>query len=109
MINTATLGMVFKLSGAGVALGMLNQMRGDLEGNARSAQGAYQSYERLDAAMRSMLSREMALANKDLPITEAMENASVQSERLLKWSQRLAISREGFYARYSLIRRRNGA
>lgn len=90
-ISAATLNITTQIVGANIVVAALGRVHQAVTQATSGSEQAYKSYETPSLSLQSLVAREKLRANSTLSMRDAMRAAEVQSQRLLQWTQRLAI------------------
>jgi tape measure domain-containing protein len=90
-ISAATLNVTTQIIGANLVTDALYKVNSLVQQATAGSEQAYKSYENLSRSLQSLVARERVRANSTLSMRDAMAQAEGQAQRLLGWTQRLAI------------------
>lgn len=89
--STSKIGSVMTVAFGTVLGTALNGAAGSVQGFVQSGLDAYTSFERLNASLKQLVATEMRTKDPTMSMTDALGKAGVESEKLIAWTQQLAV------------------
>jgi tape measure domain-containing protein len=89
--STSKIGSVMTVAFGTVLGTALNGAAGSVQGFVQSGLDAYTSFERLNASLKQLVATEYRTKDPTLSMTDALSKAGVESEKLIGWTQQLAV------------------